>query len=384
MDISSRGRFLLRAAGLLTVAAVAVFLPFCSTVARPVATVVALALFIAAFWLATGPRRESGIVRVVLIGLQSVAAIGLLLLHPYFLMASLLVVVGWQAALWLSPWQATALVVGQSMIGGLLLSAFIQPTLLWPSVLATVGFQIYGLAAAAMARGEATARAGLATALGDLRAAQASLAERTRAEERLRIARDLHDELGHGLTALDLELGDAWRRLGDHADVTHVRRAITGAKALCGELLDRLKVVVADMRGPPPAYIDLGAALRDLVATSGEASGPRIFMHGATDLGNVDLARATVVLRAAQEAVTNSRRHSVGATRLDLQFAVTPSGAIRLTAADDGRGSGDITPGAGLSGMCERASAVGGAVRFERRPDAGFHLTLELPGSAPA
>jgi signal transduction histidine kinase len=292
-------------------------------------------------------------------------------LHPYFLMASLLVVVGWQAALWMAPARAVVLVIGQSLVGGLLLSAAITPSLLWPSLLSTVGFQVYGLAAAAMARGEANARMGLAAALDDLRVAQTGLAERARADERLRIARDLHDELGHGLTALGLELRAAERKgpaaLGD-------------ARDLCGDLLDRLKSVVADMRGPTASLIDLGAALRDLVATTAGVDGPETVLEGDPGPTLVDLARAQVILRAAQEAITNCRRHATDASVLVLKVERADDGGIRLSARDNGRGAAPArAAGAGLTGMRERAEALGGYLRFGCGEGEGFHLTLDLP-----
>jgi signal transduction histidine kinase len=242
-----------------------------------------------------------------------------------------------------------------------------------------VGFQIYGLAAAGMARGEASARADLAATLGQLRVAQAGLAERARAEERLRIARDLHDELGHGLTALELGLGDLGRRAEAQPGLDALTQAIREAGGLSRDLLERVRAVVTGMRGPPAASIDLAAALRDLVAATAGEPGPEVRLSGEAPFAQVDSGRAEVVLRAAQEAITNSRRHAGPASRLDLELSLTSSGALRLTATDDGAGARQARGGSGLDGMRERATALGGAVAVDTAPGEGFRLQVELP-----
>ncbi|HVQ27737.1 MAG TPA: sensor histidine kinase, partial [Planctomycetota bacterium] len=193
------------------------------------------------------------------------------------------------------------------------------------------------------------------------------LAESSRMSERVRISRELHDLLGHHLTALSLNLEVAGHLTEGKAQ-EHVRQSLTLARLL----LTDVREAVSEMR--EERGVDLGAALRTLVEGV-PALDVRLDLPERLNVEDPELAQ--VLLRCAQEIITNAVRHA-GATRLDLQ--VEPqANVIMLRARDDGRGSDSPTPGNGLRGMRERLAACGGHLDIITAPGQGFALDVRLP-----
>lgn len=201
----------------------------------------------------------------------------------------------------------------------------------------------------------------------ELHATQALLADNTRIAERVRIARELHDLVGHHLTALTLNLEVATHLVEGKA-LEHVQQARSLAKLLLADVRE----VVSDIRENDK--VDLAAALGTLVEGVPE---PVIHLDLPRKLAMMDPVQAQVLLRCAQEAITNSVRHA-GARNLWIRLAQDEDGVV-LTAHDDGRGSSDVTVGNGLSGMSERLQQLGGELRLESSPGAGFSLHAWLP-----
>ena len=202
----------------------------------------------------------------------------------------------------------------------------------------------------------------------ELRATRALLAESTRIAERLRIARELHDLIGHHLTALSLNLEVA-SHLTSEGAAEHVRKAQATAK----HLLADVREAVSEMRQDDA--IDLTQALRSLVEGV-----PGLAVHVQTPprFSVEDPRRAQVLLRCAQEIITNTARHA-GASHLWLHFAYAEGDMLSLRARDDGRGAPHYVPGNGLTGMHERLAEFGGSVTVELNPEQGFALSLRLP-----
>ncbi|MGN6478932.1 sensor histidine kinase [Luteibacter sp.] len=206
----------------------------------------------------------------------------------------------------------------------------------------------------------------------ELRATRALLAESTRIAERMRIARDLHDLVGHHLTALSLNLEVASHLTNDTAR-EHVLKAQSTAK----QLLADVREVVSELRQDDA--IDLTQALRSL--TEGV---PGLTVHLAIPprFGVEDPRRAQMLLRCVQEILTNTVRHA-NARHLWLTFRHTGPDELCLDARDDGRGTAGVTgsfrPGNGLNGMRERLAEFGGTVAFRDMPEGGFALTARLP-----
>ncbi|WP_158886119.1 sensor histidine kinase [Rhodanobacter sp. L36] len=202
----------------------------------------------------------------------------------------------------------------------------------------------------------------------ELRATRALLAESTRIAERMRIARELHDLIGHHLTALSLNLEVASHLTNDAASA-HVRKAQSTAK----HLLADVREAVSELRQDDA--IDLTQALRSL--TEG-VPGLQIHVVMPPRFSVEDPRRAQVLLRCAQEIITNTARHA-GARNLWLNFAYADASLLGLHARDDGRGAEKVQPGNGLSGMRERLAEFGGSVTLDAGLSQGFALTVRLP-----
>ncbi|MDX1555613.1 MAG: sensor histidine kinase, partial [Xanthomonadales bacterium] len=212
-----------------------------------------------------------------------------------------------------------------------------------------------------------TARDELRKVNSELRATQALLAENTRIAERVRISRELHDLVGHHLTALTLNLEVATHLVQGKA-LEHVQQAHSLAKLLLADVRE----VVSDMRDDDK--VDLAAALSTLVEG---VPHPRIHLDLPTELAMTDPGRAQVLLRCAQEVITNTVRHAE-ARNLWLRLRLNEDG-IDMRARDDGRGVDNFDPGNGLKGMSERIRALGGTLEVTTSAGKGFALRAWLP-----
>ena len=232
-----------------------------------------------------------------------------------------------------------------------------------------VGFQVLALFSCFLAASEASARSGLARANNELRATGELLANTSRLAERERISRELHDTLGHHLTALSLDLEAASHRAQDKT-LVQIERAQSVTKLL----LSDLRQVVSALRSEDP--MGLAQALRTLVAG---VAAPEIHLLIAEDLAIDDPMRAHTVLRCVQEIITNAMRHAA-AENLWIELERTDSG-IMIRARDDGRGAKEVQPGHGLTGMRERLEHVGGTLEIETQPAKGFQIAVWMPVS---
>jgi len=230
-----------------------------------------------------------------------------------------------------------------------------------------LGISLFAFMSGVVALRQHIARDALRKVNSELRATQALLADNTRIAERVRIARELHDLVGHHLTALTLNLEVA-THLVDGKALEHVQQAHSLAKLL---LVD-VREVVNDMRVDDK--VDLATALRTLVSGVPE---PEIHLDVPTELSMTDPRRAQVLLRCAQEMVTNSVRHA-RARNLWLSLLQDING-VALTARDDGRGVSEVEAGNGLQGMAERLRLLGGELKIESSPGDGFSLQAWIP-----
>ena len=201
----------------------------------------------------------------------------------------------------------------------------------------------------------------------ELRATRALLADSARVNERTRISRELHDLLGHHLTALSLNL-----EVAGHLSEGRVKEHVQQAHTLARLLLTDVREAVSQLR--EGGAINLAAALRPLAENVPKLA---IEMDIEQPLTVDDPERAHVLLRCAQEAITNAVRHA-GASRLWL--AARRDGLnIVLQVRDDGRGSEQVLPGNGLRGLGERLRQHGGRLDVETHRGQGFQLTITLP-----
>ncbi len=230
-----------------------------------------------------------------------------------------------------------------------------------------VGFSSFVFVTSLVARQQAEAREEQRRLNAELRATRALLAESSRLTERMRISRELHDLLGHHLTALSLNLEVAAHRSEGRAQ-EHVRQAQSLAKLLLADVREAVSRLRED------DTLDLGLALRQLAEG---VPGIEVVLDVPGDLGIEDPARAQVLLRCAQEAITNAVRHA-SASRLEL--SVCPQdGGIAVVARDNGRGADAPEAGNGLRGMRERLAQFGGSLEIESAKGRGFSLRAWLP-----
>jgi signal transduction histidine kinase len=193
------------------------------------------------------------------------------------------------------------------------------------------------------------------------------LAESSRLSERMRISRELHDLLGHHLTALSLNLEVA-AHLSEGRAQNHVRQSQTLAKLLLSDVREAVSKLRED------DSLDLRTALHTLI--EGVPS-----LQVTLDMDpalRISLpAHAQVLLRCAQEIITNAVRHG-GASELTLRLHLENATAC-LDARDNGRGADAVALGNGLRGMRERLAEFNGHIRFTTAPGEGFALSLRLP-----
>ena len=232
-----------------------------------------------------------------------------------------------------------------------------------------VGFAAFVLITAYVARQQAEAREEQRRLNAELRATRVLLAESARVNERTRISRELHDLLGHHLTALSLNLEVAGHITEGRAQ-EHVRQAHTLARLL----LTDVREAVSQLRDS--GAIDLGAALLPLAEKVPALS---IHMDIEEPLTLDDPQRAHVLLRCTQEIITNAVRHA-GARNLWVHCR-RDAGSILIDARDDGAGADAVISGNGLRGMAERLAQYGGALDIETQPGKGFCLHIRLPAA---
>lgn len=230
-----------------------------------------------------------------------------------------------------------------------------------------VGFSAFVLVTAYVARQQAQARDEQRRLNAELRATRMLLAESARVNERTRISRELHDLLGHHLTALSLNLEVAGHMTEGRA-LEHVKQAHTLAKLL----LTDVREVVSQLREGDA--IDLGGAL--LLLTE-RVPALAIHMDIEEPLTLDDAERAHVLLRCTQEIITNAVRHA-GARNLWIHCR-RDGGKIVINAHDDGQGADVVIAGNGLRGMRERLRQHGGNMTIESRAGGGFRLCLQVP-----
>jgi signal transduction histidine kinase len=206
----------------------------------------------------------------------------------------------------------------------------------------------------------------------ELQATRQMEAESARIAERLTIARELHDALGHHLAALSVNLQLATKLEGPEGS-----KAVQDAYLLARMLLSDVRHVVTDLR-----QLD-AVSLRQAIETmAASIARPKILVEFDQGLDGLGPLPGHTLFRCAQEAITNAVRHAE-AEHLWLRLERTARG-YRLSARDDGRGALDLFYGHGLTGMRERVEELGGLMRCETRPGAGFTLEVEVPEKAVA
>lgn len=324
-------------------------------------------VFGASYYLGSTNRRIPSSGRVSALVLQSLSVIGMILAFRNYFTGFLIVLVAWQVSFYFSKRITVTWTVLQT--GALIVA--LQPHWhmgwRWAVTSSLIGLEIFAVVAGMMLRKEAAAREELLLLNIELSSTRELLKESSRAMERLHIARELHDVLGHHLAALSIQLEHAV-----HVATGSVRSDIEGAQSSTRQMLGEVRSVVSSLRADE--HMDLAAVLNALAS---RVLRPRIHLELPSPFVIADSGRAHAVLRCVQEIITNTIKHS-GADNLWIDIH-SIEGAIEVSARDDGRVLPEARPGTGLAGMRERFESLGGRIEFELRPEAGFFLRAQLP-----
>ena len=374
---------LLRYAGLFTYACVGI--PLLVEALSPVGDltttdhvgwVVSYVFFGISYWtLSSGlGRRRAGPARWILLLMMSASAVAISYFSHTGLAGILLLVIAGVLP-WIMPVAyGIAWLLGEALAMVPVFVAHVEGYGWFDSLLQSglyVGFSSFTFITSLVAKDQAEAREDQRRLNAELRATRALLAESSRMGERLRISRELHDLLGHHLTALSLNLEVASHLVQDKAQ-EHVRQA----QSLARLLLSDVREVVSQLRADDE--IDLRKALDALIEGLPE---PVVHIEMAPDFNVDDPRRAQVLLRCAQEVITNTIRHA-RARNLWLSFEAAGDGTLRVRARDDGQGAEAVAPGNGLSGMRERLAQFGGGLAIDTGRGRGFSLEAWMPREA--
>lgn len=323
--------------------------------------------------------------RHLYLGVQGLLVAVLLFLQPGWTMFPVLYFpLSVQAVLMLSPRLGAYWIVAYTLAVGV---SFVL-TQNWSEVL--MGLLIYGGAntffgayANALLRADTAHRESQAL-LEELQVAHHQLQEYARrveemavVEERNRLAREMHDTLGHRLTVASVQLEGAQRLCP--TDPQKAEAMVGTVRQQVREALHELRGTVATLRAPVETDLQLHSSLNRLAAHFAQATGLTVHQALPDEMPALPATHRLALYRAAQEALTNVQKHA-GASQVWLVLT-TGDDAITLLVGDDGHGltMSAGQPGFGLQGLRERAAQLDGELHLEPRRGGGTQLSLRLP-----
>ena len=202
-------------------------------------------------------------------------------------------------------------------------------------------------------------------------------------EERNRLAREIHDTLAQGLSAVTLHLESADALLDSGAEEERVQRAVRQALSLTRANLEEARRSVLDLRAAPLEGRTLAEALSALGDEVAERKGVAVSFSATGGSRPLPVRVEAGLYRMAQEALNNVVQHA-DAQRVTMLLVNTPQ-EVRLTVEDDGRGfDADQVPGEryGLVGLNERARLLGGRLHLQTSPGEGTRVEVSIPSEA--
>lgn len=221
---------------------------------------------------------------------------------------------------------------------------------------------------------EQQARLELAKANQKLREYAAQVEELTMIRERNRLAREIHDGLGHYLTAINIQIKAA--QAVAQQDPTLAVNALENAQSLSQEALADVRRSVSALRADPTSGRPVADTLKSLLEEAFRSGVETSFAVEGDPRPLTEQIEFTL-FRVAQEGLTNVRKHAQ-ARRVDLRLVYLEQ-AVRVVLQDDGVGANQTEGGFGLVGLKERVELVGGSLHVETTPGKGFMLQAELP-----
>ncbi len=240
---------------------------------------------------------------------------------------------------------------------------------------------LVGWASAAVLAGQAIAARAERTANERERRAHAQ--EQALTNERLRIARDLHDSVAHAIATINVQSGVAAHLID--RDPAQAERALEAIRAASSDALDELTAILSVLRSgvedevAPRAPIGTLGAIGELVARArSDGLAVDAAVHG--DVETLGPSVSSAAYRVVQEALTNTRRHAGSSARAQVDVSVAGRDVVTVRVSDDGGGRSPAPPtdvpsgGFGLLGMRERVEATGGTLAAHPRPEGGFEV----------
>jgi signal transduction histidine kinase len=245
---------------------------------------------------------------------------------------------------------------------------------------------LVGWSAAAVLAGQALAARGERAAAQREQAAHE--AERALANERLRIAQDLHDSVAHAMSTINVQSGVAAHLLD--RDPAQAKSALEAIRAASSDALDELTTILSAMREPggtaPRMPLPTLADIHDLV-TRARADGLYVSTTVHGDITHVPATTSAAAFRVVQEALTNTRRHAGAGARTEVDVKVSEHGSLSVRVCDDGGSRpnpgakvADGAGGFGLVGMRERIESTGGSLVAGHADGGGFEVVAEWVG----
>lgn len=208
-----------------------------------------------------------------------------------------------------------------------------------------------------------------------LRASYRQAEELAATQERNRIAREIHDTIGHSLTVVNMQIETA--RALIEKDGAAAAAFLDKAQEVTKKGLADIRASVASLRSSPLDGRTLAETIEELLETS-ESGGLATRFDLRGDPEKLNPAAEAALYRSAQEALTNVRKHA-DASEVHLELNYAKRGYVGLSVADNGKGCAEVGGGFGIMGIRERIQLLDGNVTFSSSPGEGFRLSVFVP-----
>ncbi|MBE2228055.1 MAG: sensor histidine kinase [Ignavibacteria bacterium] len=206
--------------------------------------------------------------------------------------------------------------------------------------------------------------------------------ETIKEEQNTRVAREIHDELGQSLTAINLEL--MWVKK-KHSNIPDIVNRMSALSAIVTDTISTVRKISSDLRPRLLDQLGLFAAIESLVKEFRKRTGVKINLTLPQTAPQLESSFTITVYRIFQEALTNIIRHS-GCSEADVKILFADGDHFNMQISDNGRGFNfketySKTGSLGLIGMHERANIIDGVLSFESAPGKGTIIKLQVPVS---
>ncbi len=194
--------------------------------------------------------------------------------------------------------------------------------------------------------------------------------------ERNRLAREIHDTIGHALTIANVQLEVAAAMFDQNPPVA--RDAIHKSQSMVQEGLREIRASVGELRSTLLDHQSLDKALQRVVS---EVATPRcrVTFEVCGQTRTLDQKVHLCLFRSTQECMTNAKRHS-SATKIELILDYRDPETVALSVSDNGNGAADLQEGFGIIGIRERTQEIGGSIAIDTEVGVGFALKIRVPG----